>query len=201
MKKDYLIYLIPFISGLIGWITNYIAVKMIFRPRKSINILGLKIQGLIPKRQEELAESIGSIVESHLVSITDIKKIINEPEFHKSIVEKLKEKINFFLTTKLTAINPMIGAFLTGDLLKKVNDILSDEITQILPELIEHFVEHFENNLNFKEMVKDKIKSFDILKLENIILEISAKELKAIEILGGVLGFLIGIVQIIILKI
>jgi uncharacterized membrane protein YheB (UPF0754 family) len=198
--KTYLIYFIPAISGLIGWLTNYIAVKMIFRPRKQINLFGIKIHGLLPRRQEDLAEKIGEVVEEHLVSIEDIHKTVNEPDFHKRLISRINDKINEFLTQKLAQVNPMISAFLTGELLEKINLKLTEQMTEILPELIEEFIIHFENRLNFKELVKNKIKNFDIIKLENIIISISSKELKAIEIFGGILGFLIGIIQVLLIK-
>ncbi|MCL6583108.1 MAG: DUF445 family protein [bacterium] len=53
---------IPFISALIGWFTNYLAVRMIFHPYQPLGLGPLKIQGLVPKRREELAISIGKTV-------------------------------------------------------------------------------------------------------------------------------------------
>ena len=50
------IYLIPFISAFIGWFTNWIAIKMLFHPKEEKNILGIKIQGIFPKRQQQFAE-------------------------------------------------------------------------------------------------------------------------------------------------
>ena len=44
-------------------------------------------------------------------------------------------------------------------------------------------------------MVENKINEFDLLKLESIIISISRRELKQIEYLGGLLGFIIGILQ------
>ena len=41
-----------FISATIGWITNWVAIKMLFRPHKEINFGLFKIQGLIPKRKK-----------------------------------------------------------------------------------------------------------------------------------------------------
>ena len=56
MEKTILVkmFLIVGIGAMIGWITNYLAIKMLFRPYKEINILGLKIQGLLPKRKQAL---------------------------------------------------------------------------------------------------------------------------------------------------
>ena len=55
-------YLLPFIAALIGWVTNFLAIKMLFHPRKEIKILFLSIQGIFPKRQNELADKIGDLV-------------------------------------------------------------------------------------------------------------------------------------------
>ena len=66
--------LLPLIGGVIGLVTNYIAVKMIFRPLKRRRILFVPFHGLVPRRQKELAKSIGKVVGSHLVEHKDIVK-------------------------------------------------------------------------------------------------------------------------------
>ena len=50
------------ISGAIGWITNWVAIKMLFRPHKEINFGLFKIQGLIPKRRAEIGSGIANII-------------------------------------------------------------------------------------------------------------------------------------------
>ncbi|GBL35044.1 UPF0754 membrane protein SH1116 [Filimonas sp.] len=74
------LYLIPFISAFIGWFTNWIAIKMLFHPKEEKNILGLKIQGIFPKRQQQFAEKLGQLVSRELISFSDIANKINNPE-------------------------------------------------------------------------------------------------------------------------
>ena len=52
--------LLPLIAAVIGWATNYIAVRMLFHPREEKRIFGLRIQGVFPKRQKALAEKLAS---------------------------------------------------------------------------------------------------------------------------------------------
>ncbi|MGL4988252.1 MAG: DUF445 domain-containing protein, partial [Cetobacterium sp.] len=66
--------LLVVIGSMIGWITNYIAIKMLFRPYKEIKIGFLKIQGLIPKRRREIGISLAETIQSELISIKDITK-------------------------------------------------------------------------------------------------------------------------------
>lgn len=195
IKSTYILWLIPPISALIGWITNYIAVKMIFRPRKPVNILGVQIQGLIPKRKSDLARKIGDTVEKELISHQDIQRIVNTPDFHEEILVAITEVIENFITKKLGA-NPLVAMILNGDMAAQMKASLTAEMRKIIPEFIESMFLKMENKLDFKEIIRNKIERFDLLKLEKIIYNIAAKELRAIEIFGGVLGFVVGLVQI-----
>ncbi|NDC78344.1 MAG: DUF445 family protein, partial [Chitinophagia bacterium] len=53
---------IPVISAFIGWVTNWVAIKMLFHPRRPIRFLGLTVQGIFPKRQRQFAERLGRMV-------------------------------------------------------------------------------------------------------------------------------------------
>ncbi len=194
-KNTLLLLIIPSISALIGWITNFIAVKMIFRPRKEISILGLKIQGLMPKRKSDLARKIGETVENELISHADIKNAINTPEVQNEILDTVATAIEKFINEKLAG-NPMVSMMLSGGLLDQIKDSFKEEMRTVLPELIDKMFAKMGDQLDLKDIVTKKIEGFDMSKLEEIVYKISAKELKAIEVLGGVLGFVVGLVQV-----
>jgi len=67
-----MLYLLPIVAALIGWITNFLAVKMLFHPREARKILFFTFHGVFPKRQKALADKLGDIVSAELISITDI---------------------------------------------------------------------------------------------------------------------------------
>ncbi len=192
--------LIPVISAFIGWITNYFAVKMIFRPRREINILGLHIIGLIPKRKMDLAAKIAQTVETELISHRDIRAIIQTEEFHLQIGSVIKKKIDSLIQSRL-ASNPLISMFITPEIIAKLSDTLMDELNREIPGVIDTLFQNVESRINFQNIIKKKIEGFDLIKLESIIYSIASKELKAIEIFGGVLGFLVGLVQLIIVSV
>ncbi|WP_343089435.1 DUF445 domain-containing protein, partial [Methanocalculus natronophilus] len=60
------------IGGLIGYLTNKIAVKMLFRPYKPLNFGLFKIQGVLPKRQSDIAKSVGDTIETSLLNDDDL---------------------------------------------------------------------------------------------------------------------------------
>ena len=95
MNIDILIKLVLIvgIGAGIGWITNYVAIKMLFRPYKEINFGLFKIQGLLPKRKHEIGESIAEIIQSELVSLKDIVSSMDKDKLE----EKMSEAIDKIL--------------------------------------------------------------------------------------------------------
>lgn len=187
--------LIPFVSALIGWVTNYIAVKMIFRPRNPVNIFGYELRGLIPRRKSELARTIGETVERELLSHRDIQQALNNPGFHTEISKVLRHKVDDFFDSSFGS-NPLFAMFLGGDLAVSVKDILVGEIEKLIPDTLDMLLGKLESKLDFKEIVRTKIEKFELDKLEQIVFTIAARELRSIEIFGGVLGFVVGVVQV-----
>lgn len=185
----------PFICALIGWLTNYLAIKMLFHPRKPFRILGWSLQGIFPKRQKELALSLGNLVGNELISHEDIQKVVNNPEFINSFNNTLNDYFRDFLTRKLASLNPMVTLFLSNDVLESVKKLLTRETRKHLPEILESISIQLENSLDFKELVRTKVEQFSMDRLEQILLGIMKKEFKFIEIMGAVLGFVIGIFQ------
>jgi uncharacterized membrane protein YheB (UPF0754 family) len=189
---------IPVISALIGWITNYIAVKMIFRPKNEIRILGLRIQGLIPKRKQDLAIKIAHTVEKELISHRDIKEVLKSEDFHLHTSDVIRQKIEGFIQSK-TAGNPLIAMFVTPEITSRLSSMIMEELQKEIPGVIDSILEKVESKIDFREIIQKKIEQFDPSKLESIVYNIASQELKAIEILGGVLGFIVGLIQLLLM--
>jgi uncharacterized membrane protein YheB (UPF0754 family) len=196
--KTFVLLSIPVISALIGWVTNYIAVKMIFRPRKPYKVLFLKFHGLIPRRQKELAKSIASAIERELISHRDIENAIKRPSTQEKIRELIKNHFDDFVNKKFRT-NPLFSMVLNAGEFLSIKDIIYDEVLKSLPSFLEKLVKEIETEIDFKELIEQKILQFDTSKLESLVYEIARNELKLIEILGGVLGFMVGCAQVAIL--
>lgn len=193
---EYLPYLAaPIVCAFIGWLTNYIAVKMLFYPKQPIFIFGWRFQGVFPKRQQALAENIGEMVQNELISHEDITAIMQDPALHAKFRETIAVYVDMFLQEKLTGLNPMIGMVLNGQMLEKVKTLLINEIDGLIPEVIDSAAEELEHRLDFKELVRSKVESFSMDKLEDILMRIMRNEFQFIELVGAVLGFVIGTFQ------
>ncbi|HSN65415.1 MAG TPA: DUF445 family protein [Fusibacter sp.] len=182
------------VGALIGWLTNVIAIKLLFRP---INPMGIKgtpfmIQGLIPKRKGEIAKSIGDVISEELVSMEVIVDQIIEDMDKKQIVEIIKEKIVIVANEKMPSLIP---SMFKGMIIQNIESMIDENGEQIVTELGEKLSHKAIEAIDISKMVEDQINAFDFVKIEQMTLKIASTELKHIEVLGGVLGFIIGLLQ------
>lgn len=195
-----IIWTLPLIAALTGYITNYIAIKMLFHPREKVKILFLEVQGIFPKRQKTLAEKLGKIVAEELFSVEDVKASLQKPGNAEEVTAVVDARLNDFLDNRLGEAMPMLAMFMNDELKLKIKTTLEAELQLILPELIDRFVSKIEEEVDVERTVYEKVVGFSTDKLEDILYSIMSKEFKFIEILGGILGFIIGLVQIAILQ-
>ena len=191
--KQFLVMIL--ISGAIGWITNWVAIKMLFRPHKEINFGLFKIQGLIPKRRAEIGSGIANIIQNELISVKDVISNIDREEFSKRLNALIDEVLDKNLKKKVKEKFPFLQMFFTDKITKDVGNTIKDIIMGNQEKIFEIFSNYAEENIDFEVIISDKISNFSLDKLEEIITLLANKELKHIEVIGAILGMLIGAVQ------
>ena len=191
--KQFLIMII--ISGAIGWITNWVAIKMLFRPHKEINFGLFKIQGLIPKRKAEIGSGIANIIQNELISVKDVISNIDREEFSKRLNNLIDDVLDKNLKKKVKEKFPLLQVFFSDKVAKDVGNTIKDIVMENQEKIFEIFSNYAEENIDFEVIISDKISNFSLDKLEEIITLLANKELKHIEVIGAVLGVLIGAIQ------
>jgi len=130
---------LPFIGAFIGYFTNYVAIKMLFLPKKAYFVFGFRVPftpGLIPKKRKELIEKISDVVSNKVINKKDIIKYIYKRKNREFLYEFSQRLVESLLS-------------------KKISDIAFNY------EKIEKHIELFLNN-NLETIVKDNLKDIDI---------------------------------------
>lgn len=191
-----MLYLIPFISAFIGWFTNWIAIKMLFHPKNPVKVLGITIQGIFPKRQQQFAQKLGVLVATELLHFNDIASKLKDPKQLESVTPYIEEHIDTFLRVKLQEKLPVVSMFIGDSTIGKLKEGMMEEINGLLPEVIGKYADNLSEKLDVERMVTEKVANFSSDKLEEILTAIMSREFRFVEIIGGVLGFIIGLIQI-----
>ena len=192
----WILFLLPFIAALIGWMTNYIAVKMLFHPKEPKKFIGIAFQGVFPKRQHALAEKLGQLVADELFSISDVSAKIKEFATSDEAMNEVGKRIEMTIRNKLVQAFPMLAMFLSDEMVEKVTGLFKNELKDFLSATYQGMGEKLEENLNVKEMVKERVNAFSSEKLEELLNQLMKKEFKFIELVGAILGFFIGCIKL-----
>jgi len=194
------LWLVPIIGAFIGWITNWLAIKMLFHPRQPIRILFITFQGIFPKNKKRIAERLGNVVQKDLINFNDIKDRLKDPEALKGFTDEIEVHVENAISERLSK-NPLLKSLIPEPIVHNVEHTIVMEIEQAMPKILDKSIEKIESKLNIEQIVREKVNNFSDEKLEDMLLAITSKEFKFIEIIGGVLGFLIGVIQLLIAKI
>ena len=188
------IFLGPWLSSallgaLIGWITNVMTIRLIFRPRRPIGIGGWTLQGIVPRRRPELARSLARTIASELLSATELWRRIDTAPHREALLNGVRSLVRERLR-RLPAF-PFRAA-----VAERIEDTVVRELDEYLerlardPDLPARLLAH----VPVADLIEERINQLDLDEFERIIVGLSRRELRQAELLGGVLGFAVGLV-------
>ncbi|MBP6466813.1 MAG: DUF445 family protein [Fusobacteriaceae bacterium] len=189
------------VGTFIGWVTNYIAIKLLFRPYNEINILGFKLQGVIPKRRKELAENIGKTINAELISIKDITNTIDSMELEIEIDKIVGDIVEKKIKGEFLGSYPMLKMFINDSIIDKIKSYIKSAIEENKGEIVNTIIGKLEKEIDFEDLIIKKINEFSLEDVEKMTINIAKNELKHIEYIGAVLGAFIGVIQYLLITI
>lgn len=187
---------IPLISAFIGYFTNWVAIKMLFHPRNPVKVLGMTFQGIFPKRQQQFSETMARLVSNEFLSFRDIEQKISHPENLEKLMPQVETHVDQFLHDRLPQAFPMISMFIGEKTIATLKTAFMDELRSLFPELMQGYAGVLRQELDLEHIVREKLSTLSTDKLEDLLYQIMSREFRFVEVLGGVLGFLIGLIQV-----
>ncbi len=110
--QQYLPYIIPpLLGGIIGYVTNYIAIRMLFRPLRAWRILGIRVPltpGIIPAKRGELAIRMGEMVGDHLLTADDVGRAFAKDSIQRELRLTVTDKLGSILDRELGTLESLL---------------------------------------------------------------------------------------------
>jgi len=177
-----------------GFFTNWMAVQLLLKPVKPVNILGFKLQGLLPRRQEELAERISSAIAERFLTREDILNFLRQVDPVAAMRVLLAEKWDEKLGEILDSI-PLAKMFISSERLQGIRDKIAGALAEEAGAFTERLVDSLDGKIDLKETLRRNIMAFDVTELNDIIEQIGYREFREIAWVGAAIGLVIGAVH------
>lgn len=232
------ILLPPFLGAAIGYGTNDLAIRMLFRPYRAIYLFGRKLPftpGMIPKEQERIARKVATTITTHLLTPDEIQRLSRRLASQENVTAQVDRVLDL---TAAELAKPERAAAIAADLAPTVEQLVAAQVhglvakavdwkwvlerslttlaihakegavrqalrdraattlQRFLDAEIEGLAARALEAIDVEAIIIKNINAFPPERVEQIIYEISKKELKGIIYLGGLLGFLVGCIQV-----
>ena len=177
------------VGALIGWITNVMTIRLIFRPRRPIGFGTWTLQGIVPRRRPEVAHSLAHTIASELLSAQDLWSRIDTAPHREAFLNGVRAAVRERLE-RLPAFPFRAAAAV----------LLENTVVREVGEYVDHLAQdpdlpaRLMAELPVAELIEERINQLDLDEFERIIMGLSRRELRQAELLGGVLGFAVGLV-------
>ncbi|MBZ2168842.1 MULTISPECIES: DUF445 domain-containing protein [Marinobacter] len=186
---------IPVIAALIGWTTNWLAIKMTFYPLEFVGkppIFGW--QGIIPSKARKMAAKSVDATIAKIGTVDEIFQQIDPKVLATHIVSSVDPRIEEYVDEMMAKEHPTFWENLPSSARKMVYERVRKATPQLVDNLVEDLSDNIEDLLDIKGMVIDRL-ARDKRLLNRIFLECGEVEFRFIINSGLYFGFLFGLIQ------
>jgi len=197
LERDYWQLTIPLVAAIIGWFTNWVAIKMMFHPLEFIGIKPfLGWQGIIPANAVRLARTGLELVTASLLKVPQLFEDFDAKALVDGESKKLSDLVRQALEKKAVEQFPQMWAALSPDVKQQVFAIAEDEVKAMSVEVFKEAAADIEALIDVKRIVTDAVKRDKALMNETF-MTVGKKEFKFIEYSGFWFGLVFGVPQFI----
>lgn len=198
LEQWWLYAAIPIVSAAVGFITNMVALKMMFKP---IEFIGIKPflgwQGIVPRKAEIMAGIAVDTITQKLITTREITDRIDPEEVARLLREPLKPIIEDVVYDMISTHNPTLWNTMPQLAKQQIIKRAHDVAPRIVAEIVRKFQQDADSLLDIKDMVITNLMR-DKMLLNRIFLDVGEPEFKFVARSGAYFGFLFGLPQMLI---
>jgi len=185
----------PLVGALVGWFTNWLAIRMLFRPREPVHVFGWTLQGVIPRRHSRLAERVADTVGNSLLTGEDLEKAMSGVQWQDEVDRLIRDVLHDRGPGGILEKIPGISQAWNHVVLPSLQEVLSREVIRFVDGYRDRFIGRLRESVDIKGIVQEKVQQFENEAMESLILDVAQKEFGHIQVVGAVTGAVIGVVQ------
>ena len=185
----------PIVGGLVGLGTNWLAIQMIFRPLEPVRLLGLRYQGLFPKRQPEIAADYGRIAGEEILTPATLLSHLSTGPTGERVAAEVIATVERQVARQLPAVEPLSSTPVTPELEAAVRDVVMTRVVAAFDAVRPALEQHLDERLGVAEIVEGKLAAMDPPRFERVLRGIFEEDEIILVVIGGVLGGSVGVLQ------
>lgn len=189
-------WVLPVAGFIVGWFTNFIALKVIFQPLEPKKLCGYTFHGIFLKRQQEVSEIYARVVCTEILHVKAIFDDIFSGPLSGNFYAMLRAHTLVF-TDKMTAeLKPLAIAAMGAEKFAAMKEAIAQKVLDEIPNIIDQSYEYTTEALGIEEEMRTKMKALSPAEFEGVLHPAFEEDEIQLILLGGLLGAIVGVLQI-----
>ncbi|EQA44650.1 hypothetical protein LEP1GSC050_3356 [Leptospira broomii serovar Hurstbridge str. 5399] len=185
----------PIMGIIVGYLTNWLAILMIFHPLEPKNFLLFKYQGLFLKRQKEVSKEFASVIASRVLTTENLTRLIFLGKGGDLIVSELVMRSKELSERKLRERIPYAKLLIGTAKVEELKEKIADMIVGLVPETAERMKGYLEETLEIERIVYERLSVLPASEFEQLLHSVFKEDETTLILLGALLGGVAGCIQ------
>ena len=190
----------PAFGLIVGWSTDWLALKMIFNPKRPIRIFGLTIQGLFLRRRVEVAAEYGALIADEVITPRKVIEAILQGPMSDRVVAMVARHVDEALDRNAGVAKPLVVLTVGSARYRRFKDSITSAVMRRLPETMGELEGVARDHLDIRNLLIAKMQQLDEEQFEALIRPAFAQDEWILISVGALLGFVMGEAQALVLE-
>ena len=189
-------WMLPAFGGFVGFFSDWIALQMMFRPLRPKRIMGVTIQGLFIKRQNEVAADYAALISKQLLTSRNMMEELFSGTHSARVIELVSRHVKQEIDLQAGIVRPLVVYAMGGEKYQRLKEQVATRIMAQLPETMKHVESYAEDAMDVRNTLVTRMQQLTPEEFEGMLRPAFKEDEWSLIIVGAVLGFLVGEMQI-----
>ena len=192
--------IMPAFGLIVGWFTDWLALKMIFNPKHPISIFGITIQGLFLKRRKEVAADYGALIAEEVITPRKVIEAILKGPLSDRLFVLVRRQVQATLDRQTGIATPLVVMAVGSSRYTDMKRTITTKVMDRLPETMLYVEDYARDAMDIRTLLVSKMQQLDEEQFEALIRPAFEQDEWILITVGALLGFTMGECQALVLE-
>lgn len=194
------IWVMPIFGAFTGWFTDWLALKMIFRPKQPTRYLGLfEWQGLFLKRRLEVSADYGELIAKEIITPANIFEAVLKGPLSDRMFSMVHKHVQRAVDEQASIAKPFVVFAVGSTKYQEMKKAVAAKLIEHMPETLKHAEKYAADAMDLQNTLRTKMQQLNEDEFEQLIRPAFQQDEWILIAAGAALGFLVGEMQVFIM--
>ncbi len=192
--------IMPAFGLFVGWFTDWLALKMIFNPKRPHKMFGIVIQGLFLKRRREVAADYGSLIADEVITPHKVIEAVLTGPLSDRVFAMISHQVEDALDRGTGIAKPLVMLSVGTTHYQDMKRSIVKKVMDRLPQTMTYLEDYARESMDVRNLLIKKMQQLDAIQFERLIRPAFEDDEWILITVGALLGFAMGEAQALVLE-